>query len=469
MSDTYVTIPQMTAATDGQVNDNILLEVAIPDGGSYVSRKVTKGQLVADLKSDISDLEEQISGGGMGVSDDLKQALLQLASKVTYKDANGSDYYQDLYDALYPAIPATAITLSDASLSFLALNQTATLTATVTPSNTTDTLEWESSNDSVATVSSSGVVTSTGLGSAIITATAGSVSATCSVVVASATVTSIEATYTQGGTVYNYNSLNSLKADLVVVATWSDSTTSTVSASDYTLSGTLAEGTSTITVSYGGKTDTFTVTVTGSAYTHYWDFTDSLTDTLSGVTATLGNCTLTSDGIKFTTAAPSSTHDPVGNQYIELGNVFGIGKTLEIGVKDVEAKFGNVNGNICEFYDGSETDPGSYNAFGWRYGSGSSSRKWGNITKDTGSWKYWSTSDASTKTALDAASHVIEYIIQNDGLVYQKVDGVAKNGTISDYYCAKYTDGTQAQYAVIGSKWYYPNFYDMTITYAAIK
>ena len=57
MSDTYVTIPQMTAATDGQVNDNILLEVAIPDGGSYVSRKVTKGQLVADLKSDLTAVE----------------------------------------------------------------------------------------------------------------------------------------------------------------------------------------------------------------------------------------------------------------------------------------------------------------------------------------------------------------------------------------------------------------------------
>lgn len=421
-----------------------------------------------DIYEQLDDLKEDIENIS-GISDDVKTALLQIAQKVAYIDDDGADYYQDLYDALYPAIPATAITLSDASLSFLTLNQTATLTATVTPSNTTDTVVWESSNNSVATVSSSGVVTSTGLGSAIITATAGSVSATCSVVVASATVTSIEATYTQGGTVYNYNSLNSLKADLVVVATWSDSTTSTVSASDYTLSGTLAEGTSTITVSYGGKTDTFTVIVTGSAYTHYWDFTDSLTDTLSGVTATLGNCTLTSDGIKFTTASPSSTHDPVGNQYIELGNVFGIGKTLEIGLKDIEAKFGTVNGNICEFWDGSDTDPGSYNAFGWRYGSGASTRKWGNITKDTGSWKYWSTSDVSTKTALDAASHVIEYIIQNDGLVYQKVDGVAKNGTVSDYYCAKYTDGTQAQYAVIGSKWYYPNFYDMTVTYAAIK
>jgi hypothetical protein len=50
---TYVTIPGLTAATDGSINDNLLLEAAIPDGGSYVSRKVTKGQLVADLKEDL--------------------------------------------------------------------------------------------------------------------------------------------------------------------------------------------------------------------------------------------------------------------------------------------------------------------------------------------------------------------------------------------------------------------------------
>lgn len=50
---TYVTIPDLTAATDGSINDNLLLEAAIPDGGGYVSRKVSKGQLVADLKEDL--------------------------------------------------------------------------------------------------------------------------------------------------------------------------------------------------------------------------------------------------------------------------------------------------------------------------------------------------------------------------------------------------------------------------------
>jgi hypothetical protein len=75
-------------------------------------------------------------------------------------------------------------------------------------------------------------------------------------------LSSISAVYTQGGTVYTTDTLDSLKADLVVTAHYSDSSTAIVPAADYALSGALTEGTSTITVSYGGKTTTFNVTVT---------------------------------------------------------------------------------------------------------------------------------------------------------------------------------------------------------------
>ena len=75
-----------------------------------------------------------------------------------------------------------------------------------------------------------------------------------------ANLVSISAVYTQSGTVYDTDTLDSLKSDLVVTAHYDDSTTEVVTT--YTLSGTLTEGTSTITVSYGGKTTTFEVTVT---------------------------------------------------------------------------------------------------------------------------------------------------------------------------------------------------------------
>lgn len=77
-------------------------------------------------------------------------------------------------------------------------------------------------------------------------------------------LTSIDAAYAQSGTVYNVDSLDGLRSDLVVTANYSDSTSETVTG--YTLSGTLAEGTSVVTVGYGGKTTSFNVTVTALEY-----------------------------------------------------------------------------------------------------------------------------------------------------------------------------------------------------------
>lgn len=224
----------------------------------------------ADAKATGDAIAAIEQGGGDGLTEDIKQALLQLAQKVAYIDENGQDYYDDLYDALYPPIVVTAITLNTNSLSFATLNSTQQLTATTTPVG--GEITWSSSNTSVATVSQTGVVTAIAYGNATITATSGSVSATCSVSIAQATVTSISAVYTQSGTVYDTDSLDSLKSDLVVTATWSNSSTSTVASTDYTLSGTLTEGTSTITVSYSGKTTTFTVTVTHDTRIVYNNF-----------------------------------------------------------------------------------------------------------------------------------------------------------------------------------------------------
>lgn len=76
-------------------------------------------------------------------------------------------------------VPATGITLSTDKVT-LNVEGTYTLTPTLDPSNTTDTVTWASDNESVATVAD-GVVTAVAPGKATITATAGSVSATCEV------------------------------------------------------------------------------------------------------------------------------------------------------------------------------------------------------------------------------------------------------------------------------------------------
>lgn len=79
-------------------------------------------------------------------------------------------------------VPCTGITLNKSTTELGGVGETETLTASVTPVDTTDTITWASSDTSVATVSN-GVITAVGLGTATITATCGNYSATCTVAV----------------------------------------------------------------------------------------------------------------------------------------------------------------------------------------------------------------------------------------------------------------------------------------------
>lgn len=78
--------------------------------------------------------------------------------------------------------PCTNISLSNNALALNDNTLTSTLTATVTPSDTTDSIVWSSDNTDVATVNN-GVITAIGSGSCIITATCGTMVATCNVTV----------------------------------------------------------------------------------------------------------------------------------------------------------------------------------------------------------------------------------------------------------------------------------------------
>jgi hypothetical protein len=134
-------------------------------------------------------------------------------------------------------------------------------------------------------------------------------------------VTSIDAVFTQGTAVITPNTpLDNLREYLTVTATYSDTTTRVVS--NYTLSGTLAVGQSTITATYFDKSDTFTVTVTqGTQMIRSWDFTTSLVDSVTGATVTT-TATRGSSGLTFTAI----------NQYVDYGAVYSRGYTYEIDV-----------------------------------------------------------------------------------------------------------------------------------------
>lgn len=221
---------------------------------------VTVGGELATVKDGLQDIEEEISHLD-GLSEDVKQALLQIAEKMAYIDEDGQDYYDTLYDALYP--PADLVSIS----------------AVYTPSGTvynTDSLNSlksdlvvtalfdDQTTEIVTTYTLSGTLET---GTSTITVAYGGKTTTFTVNVVE-WVTSITATYTQSGAVYDTATLDDLKSDLVVTASYADGTSGTTT--DYTLSGTLVAGTSTITVTCYGKTDTFDVTVTSTAITTTW-------------------------------------------------------------------------------------------------------------------------------------------------------------------------------------------------------
>lgn len=126
-------------------------------------------------------------------------------------------------------------------------------------------------------------------------------------------IDSISCTYTQSGTVYNTDALETLKDDLVVTVNYDDNTSETIT--DYALSGKLSSGTSIVTVTYGGKTTTFNVTVTEATLLHNWDFTSSLTDSVGNITAVLSSSGATRDssGLSITSASGYCTLGSLSN------------------------------------------------------------------------------------------------------------------------------------------------------------
>lgn len=166
--------------TGSQIDAGISKTTKMTTDGDNVTfaGKVT---VTAEPTGDMDVVNKGYLSNVSGITAEIKQALLNCFQKVAWIDDQGQDYYDALYDALYPPVG----------------------------------------------------------------------------------LASISCVYTQSGTVYDTDSLDSLKTDLVVTAHYSDQSSETITT--YTLSGTLTEGTSTITVTYMGKTTTFDVTVTEDA------------------------------------------------------------------------------------------------------------------------------------------------------------------------------------------------------------
>ena len=176
----------------------------------------------------------------------------------------------------YQLSPSSTSLVNGRTTKFTVVKRTFTNGTQTNGQDVSSTFTWTSSNTSVATVGSNGVVTGVGKGTATITAKYGETTLTGSVTVtpaytyelvlnrtsmsmAKGSTASIVATYKT----YADGVLES-STDITSSASWSSSSTSVASVSGGTVTG-KGVGTATITATYNGKSATCSVTVVGSA------------------------------------------------------------------------------------------------------------------------------------------------------------------------------------------------------------
>ena len=175
----------------------------------------------------------------------------------------------------YQLTPTSTSLVNGRTTKFTVVKRTFTNGTQTNGQDVSSTFTWTSSNTSVATVGSNGVITGVGKGTATITAKYGETTLSGTVTVtpaytyelvlnrtsmsmakgATGTIVATYKTYADGVLESSTNVTSS--------ATWSSGNTSVATVSGGTVSGKGA-GTATITATYNGKSDTCTVTVVGT-------------------------------------------------------------------------------------------------------------------------------------------------------------------------------------------------------------
>ena len=251
--------PHPEGTTDGTQETMANLETRLQSQIDALDSRIDAIEGDQSIIDDIDALDARVTAleqGGSGLSQTEKNLILTLFSKAAYAENDAESAY-DALEAMWAS--------STKTIAYNLSNVVSSNTQTSIESGqiyTTALAVRQGYTLNTVTVTMGGVdITSTAYSSGTITipSVTGNIVITATAVLAAQSIT---ATYTQSGTVYDTDSLDSLKADLVVTANYAGGTSETVPASNYTLSGALTVGTSTITVSYTGLTTTFNVTVT---------------------------------------------------------------------------------------------------------------------------------------------------------------------------------------------------------------
>ena len=191
----------------------------------------------------------------------------------TFSTSNNNQKW--IFTPVTTTVKVTGVSLNASSAS-INVGATKSLTATISPSNATNkSVTWTSSNTSVATVSSSGVVTGKAAGTATITVKTadGGYTATCKVTVANPTVKVTGISVSPTSASINVGATKSLTATISPSnatnksVTWTSSSTSVATVSSTGVVTGKAAGTANITAktSDGGYTAICKVTVTNNS------------------------------------------------------------------------------------------------------------------------------------------------------------------------------------------------------------
>ena len=186
---------------------------------------------------------------------------------VTTDEGNFTDTCRVIVDTTVP-IRVTSVSLNVTSRT-LDIGATETLIATVLPTDATiKTVSWRSSNETVATVNASGLVTARAAGSAVITVTTtdGNRTATCSLTVRTPSVTGVTLNHSDLG--LTVNETETLTATVLPAlanqnVSWSSNNTSVASVNSAGRITAHARGTAiiTATTAEGNRTARCTITV----------------------------------------------------------------------------------------------------------------------------------------------------------------------------------------------------------------
>lgn len=239
------------------------LDVTLKISGKAADAKKV-GDGLAENKSKIAEVQNEIirTAGTIeemecGLTEEVKTALLACFEHVAWIDADGQTYYDALETALNKkrTISSISAVFTQGSAvvydtdELYSLKQYLTVTVAYDDTTTKEVSNYTLDGTLIA-------------GTSTITVAYSKKTTTFNVTVThqQKTLESITATLSSSAAMTTDNVLDDLRPYLTVRATYSDGSTQAVS--NYTLNGSMNVGTNTITVTYGGKTTTFTVNVT---------------------------------------------------------------------------------------------------------------------------------------------------------------------------------------------------------------